>query len=407
MRGLLKNTGGGPGDASSMPFRLGGVSQLGTLVPVDRLGWRVLVAQPFDNAFKPVRNAFILIVVGLAVSLVIALVIAWQRAGNISRLVNAYAVRARSIADGDYEHTWPASQTAEFERLGDNLRTMARMIRRREDQLMESEKQLRNLVTNIPGVVYQFTASPDRPEDGLFMSIAREKTLEILGLEAHPEVFLKALTAGIHPEDRDRFVQSISDALTHAAPWDFEGRFVRPAGDEIWLSGRSVPHRMGGRTVYFGVLMDITRRKRLEESLRLTQFCFDKAAIGIFQIDEEGRILSVNEHGCRSLGYDPETLCGMTVFDIDPEFPSDRWPGRIARLQRYGSLTLETRHRRRDGTLFPVQIMINLMAFEGRELHVAFVQDISERKRWERELRASEGRYRCCTRSRTWAATAR
>ena len=73
------------------------------------------------------------------------------------------------------------------------------------------------------------------------------------------------------------------------------------------------------------VVIDITERKQLLDKLQLTQFCVDKAAIGIFRISEEGNIRFANEFACLSLGYTPEELYSMTIFDIDPTFNIERF----------------------------------------------------------------------------------
>ncbi len=70
---------------------------------------------------------------------------------------------------------------------------------------------------------------------------------------------------------------------------------------------------------------EIAERTRMFDELQLTQFCVDKASIGIFRISEEGDIKFANDHACLSLGYTPEELCSMTIFDIDPTFNPERF----------------------------------------------------------------------------------
>ncbi len=69
---------------------------------------------------------------------------------------------------------------------------------------------------------------------------------------------------------------------------------------------------------------EITERKQAEEALRLSQFCIDKAGIGIYQSDGTGTIFNVNDYACKSLGYSREELCALSVFDIDPEITPER-----------------------------------------------------------------------------------
>ena len=125
----------------------------------------------------------------------------------------------------------------------------------------------------------------------------------------------------------------------------------------------------------------------MEKSLRLTQFCFENAPIGIFRVGNDGEILEVNEKACLSLGYSREELCNMTVFDIDPIFHSGMWPEHAKKVRKERTLSFETLHRHKSGKAFPVQIVISVMSFEGQDFEVSYIQDISERKQAEEEAR--------------------
>jgi len=143
-----------------------------------------------------------------------------------------------------------------------------------------------------------------------------------------------------------------------------------------------------------GVGRDITERKRMEEELRLSQFCIDKAGIGIFQSDETGAIFNVNKHACGSLGYSREELCALSIFDIDPEITPERMPELKGILDEKGTATHYTTHKRKDGTTFPVEITANLLDFHGKTYGISFVKDITERMRSEEALKESESRVR-------------
>jgi len=143
-----------------------------------------------------------------------------------------------------------------------------------------------------------------------------------------------------------------------------------------------------------GVSRDITERKRMEEELLLSHFCFDKAGIGIYQSDETGAIFNVNEHACKSLGYSSEELCAISIFDIDSEITREKMLELKELLDEGGSTTFLTTHQRRDGTTFPVEITANILDFRGMSYGVSFVKDITERKRADEAIRKSESRVR-------------
>ena len=132
---------------------------------------------------------------------------------------------------------------------------------------------------------------------------------------------------------------------------------------------------------------EIAERKRMFDELQLTQFSVDKASIGIFRISEEGNIKFANDLACLSLGYTPEELCSMTVFDIDPTFNLERFHEHRRTMRSYGSRTFETIHRRKDGSTFPVEISVNYLEYRDKGFSISFARDISERKLAEEQLK--------------------
>lgn len=128
-------------------------------------------------------------------------------------------------------------------------------------------------------------------------------------------------------------------------------------------------------------------RLRVEEELRLAQFCIENAAIGVFRISEDGTIAGVNRHACQSLGYSREELCAMTVFDIDATFSRENWMMHRQGIRARGSGTIETLHRRKDGSVFPVEVNISYLEYDGIPFSFSFVRDISDRKRADEEIR--------------------
>lgn len=130
------------------------------------------------------------------------------------------------------------------------------------------------------------------------------------------------------------------------------------------------------------------------EKLRLKSFALNQVREAAFLVDRDGNILYVNREACRSLGYGEEELLGMTVADIDPAWPRERSQAAWALLREPGVHIIETQHRRKDGSLFPVEVSGGLMDYEGREFNLALVRDITERKEAERKLLDSELKFR-------------
>jgi len=133
----------------------------------------------------------------------------------------------------------------------------------------------------------------------------------------------------------------------------------------------------------------VAQRNEVEKQLTLPRFSLDRAAVSAFWIDREGHILFVNERACEALGYSREELLTKTVFDIDAEMTPARWARSWNILRTKGSATVEGCQRTRDGRTFPVEVTANFLEFDGKEYNCAFAQDITERKRAEREVQVA------------------
>ncbi|MEE9532564.1 MAG: transporter substrate-binding domain-containing protein [Syntrophobacteria bacterium] len=133
------------------------------------------------------------------------------------------------------------------------------------------------------------------------------------------------------------------------------------------------------------LLAEIAERKRVENVLRLTQFSVDNAGDAAFWMGPDAKFIYVNDTACSSLGYSRQELLSMTVPDIDPNFPAAAWPEHWQEVRRRGSFIVESQHRTREGRVFPVEITVNYLEFEGKEYNCVFARDITERKEAEKE----------------------
>ncbi|MBK9946845.1 MAG: PAS domain S-box protein [Nitrospira sp.] len=134
---------------------------------------------------------------------------------------------------------------------------------------------------------------------------------------------------------------------------------------------------------------DITESRRLEKALRLTQFSVDQAVEAIIWLDPNARVFNVNDTACRMLEYSRGELLGMTVHDIDPNFPVGQWIDHWNYLKERGSLTFEARFWSRTGAVLETDVSVNYLLHEGNEYACMILRDIGDRKRAEADLRRS------------------
>ena len=217
---------------------------------------------------------------------------------------------------------------------------------------------------------------------------------EIFGLEqgsVTPSV--ETFTNLIHPDDRDRTMQHVSAALAEGEDFYDEFRIVRPDGTMAWLlsKGRVSRHPNGQADRFLGINVDISDRKRTEEALvaseaKLSSFV-EANVVGILFGDVYGGIREANDELLRIIGYTREDLhtgklCWINI--TPPEYlPLDQ--ERIAEARATGACTpYEKEYIRKDGSRVPVLVGYSL-AGAAREESVAFILDLSERKRAEAE----------------------
>ena len=174
---------------------------------------------------------------------------------------------------------------------------------------------------------------------------------------------------------------------------DFELARPTPDGGKryVSVSGFPVFDATGRFLGYRGVGRDITERKRAEEALRESDTRFrtfvDHAADAFFMLDfEQGTIIDVNRSACERLGYTRNELIGMTplAFDIDlnratlETMAKQAAAGETVWFDRH-------RHRRKNGSVFPVEVQTSVFRHGGRRLLLKIARDITERVQAEQE----------------------
>jgi PAS domain S-box-containing protein len=139
----------------------------------------------------------------------------------------------------------------------------------------------------------------------------------------------------------------------------------------------------------YSFVRDITQRRAVERRMQLLNFAVENATEGLYVIEESGRIIHINKHVRDQLGYSDAEIIGKFVMDIDPDMTLEYWRESWRVAKDYAKAgrqrLLESRHVRKDGTIFPVEVSIYHAEFEGSGYHFTFVRDITERKKAARQ----------------------
>jgi PAS domain S-box-containing protein len=197
-----------------------------------------------------------------------------------------------------------------------------------------------------------------------------------------------------------------------------EGYFLRCGRDAVWTPVNLTLARLHTERRPLGLVLarDITARKLAEEKLRLANADLERRvqertadlarvneALSLFRalvdrvndaievIDPDtGRVLDANETACLSHGYTRPEYLSLRIPDLDPTLSAPgAWAKNVEHLRRCGSLIHQGERRRKDGTLFPVEVNFNCIRLDC-EYMVAVVRDVTERRRLEEQLRQAQ-----------------
>jgi PAS domain S-box-containing protein len=142
---------------------------------------------------------------------------------------------------------------------------------------------------------------------------------------------------------------------------------------------------------------ELIERKRAEEALRSSEerhrTILQTAMDGFWIMDMKGRLLEVNEVYCRMSGYSKQELLTMSISDLEASESTDEIAAHIQKIMTQGEDRFESKHLRKDGTIFDIEVSVQYHPFGGGQV-VVFLHDITERKRAEEALRESERLYR-------------
>ncbi len=261
--------------------------------------------------------------------------------------------------------------------------------RLKDDALRESEERFRGAFENAAVGASMIDMK------GRFIKVNR-RLCEILGY-TQEELLSKTFSDVTHPEDVRIGVDALAKQMAgEADALSFEKRYIHRDGHVVHMivSPSVIRDRDGKPTHCVGMFQNITQRKQAEESLLLFRNLLNKSNDAITVNDPvTGRLLMVNDKACSNLGYERSELLTKRTLDIESIFPDQAaWGAHVSEVKSKGYLILEGMNRRRDGTLFPVEVNVTYMTVGGTDYMVAVLRDITERKASEQALRISEER---------------
>ena len=256
---------------------------------------------------------------------------------------------------------------------------------RQQRQLIDNEALFRSIVQNSSDAIFVRDAAGKMlyasPQCERVMGYPREFFMD----ETRPDI--------VHPDERGRLAQA-SEQLRQTGEGfrAIEFRVVLQDGRERWLSETAAALRLPDGSIGLqSSVNNIDQRKRAEIDLtkeaERNQVFLRNASDGVHILDADGKVLEVSNSFCEMLGYARDELIGAHLSLWDSQWSEQDLKAMLAmQLAQKERSTFETRHRRKDGSVFDVEVSGRAMELEGKPVLFNSARDIGERKRAQEAL---------------------
>lgn len=268
--------------------------------------------------------------------------------------------------------------------------------RRAEESLLKQKRFSDDVIDSLPGIFYILDRAGRFVRVNPRLPQVSGYTMEELGGMSALELF--------DPEDRELVEDCIRKAFMTGTSW-VEAELVAKTGRRTpyYFSGRLTV--IDGESYLVGLGTDIAERKRAENALREREEIYssivNQAADSILLIDGESmRFAEFNRMAHESLGYTREEFAALTLADVQAEFDAEQIRRILDDATASGRpLLLETRHRRKDGSIRSSQVTSRAIRIRGKRYFSSIWSDITARKEAETKLQQSEAHFRFVTES--------
>jgi PAS domain S-box-containing protein len=261
-----------------------------------------------------------------------------------------------------------------------------------EEKLRESEKKYRQIFNNANDAMYLHKLTEEETP-GQFIEV-NDSACEMLGYSREELLSMtpKDLDAGRTAED----LPDVMEDLLANGHTTFEMHHQTKDGQLVPVEISSHLFEIDGEKRVLSIARDITERKELQRRKDLFSSSLQQASLGVYWVKPDGSFAYTNQKVKQMLGYSEEELTDMHVWDVDPttEHAEDKREEIWRKLKEKGTLYFESVNQTKEGDKFPVEVTSTYIQHGGEEYQVAFVKEVTKRKKAKRELRESEKKFR-------------
>lgn len=267
-------------------------------------------------------------------------------------------------------------------------------LRQSEDALRESRNKYQTLFETLPLGI----AITDAQGQLLEVNPASEQLLGLTASEQTARTYDSPDWQIIRPDGSPMPASeyaSVRALKENRFVHNVEMGIVKAQGKITWISVSAAPIPLD----QYGVAIcyvDITARKQLEQSLALANFSLEQLGVAALWVNREGKICRMNSQLCMSLGYGRDELLMQPIDRIIPDLAPTNWASFWATVNHQKHLITQAHHRTKQGTEFPIEVMVRHIQFMGKEYLFALAQNIQERLHTETQLRLQSAALEAC-----------
>ncbi len=261
--------------------------------------------------------------------------------------------------------------------------------------LGDAEACRRQLADALPGWVVGRDGAPASPPAALCVWIGADATPEQIGRAAADAGAFAAQSPLVLLAEAGFDVEEAAPQLAEAATALLRTPLDLPAVRALF---RGIAR---ARTRHDAEALSADLR-RVSDELARAQFAMDHVLDAVYWATFDGRIAYANRAVRSMLGYEPDEVQPLSVFDVMGPEELKQWPAMWDAMRAGGLIALEGFHRTKSGAMIPVEVRANLMTYEGVEYGCAVVRDISGRKQDEAALADADARFRALSEEASW-----
>lgn len=251
-----------------------------------------------------------------------------------------------------------------------------------EEKVRASEQELNTILNSLQDVYYRVDS------EGRLNRVS-PSVQKLLGYA--PQQLFGTMLADLYvdPQGRDQFLRQLEKQ--GGAVENYEAQLRHKDGFPVWVSSNAhyIRDEQGIPIGVEGTTRDVGQLKAAEDLCNRFGRILDHSSNEIYMFDADTlHFTQVNRGARQNLGYSMQELEQLTALDLKPDYTRESFTELIQPLYlgEQEQIVFQTHHRRKDGSLYPVEVRLQLSHEESPPVFVAIIQDISERIQNEEQL---------------------